>query len=242
MADTTPAEGTPGPVAAAPGSVFQLQRVYLKDASLELPHAPHIFLEQEAPQVDVQLEVSQRRCSTALHEVVVRVTATAKVKDKVLFLVEAKQAGIFEMRGIPNEQMDAILGVVCPGIVYPYLRANVADLIIAHRSAADPPGGDQLRGVLLSRRWLRCSSSPPAGGGAPRSRQRRGRRVDRAAMNDRGARRRRVGHCDRGRVGRAAFASCCTRATRRRRTRSRAARATRATCRRVELPGIASGH
>ena len=58
-----------------------------------------------------------------------RTTATAKVKDKVLFLVEAKQAGIFEMRGIPNEQFEAVLNIVCPNIVYPYLRANVADLI-----------------------------------------------------------------------------------------------------------------
>jgi preprotein translocase subunit SecB len=64
-----------------------------------------------------------------VHEVVVRVTATAKVKDKVLFLVEGKQGGIFEMRNIPAEQMSAILGVVCPGIIYPYLRSNIADLI-----------------------------------------------------------------------------------------------------------------
>jgi preprotein translocase subunit SecB len=109
--------------------VFQLQRVYLKDASLELPHAPQVFLEQEAPQVDVQLEVGQEKVLDGIYEVAVRVTVTAKVKDKVLFLAEAKQAGIFEMRGIPNEQFDAVVGIVCPGIIYPYLRANVADLI-----------------------------------------------------------------------------------------------------------------
>jgi len=106
-----------------------LQRVYLKDASLELPHAPTIFLEQEAPQVDVQLEVVNAKVLDGIYEVVVRVTATAKVKEKVLFLVEAKQAGIFEMRGIPNEQFEAVLNIVCPNIIYPYLRANVADLI-----------------------------------------------------------------------------------------------------------------
>lgn len=114
---------------AQQGPVFQLQRVYLKDASLELPHAPHIFLEQEAPQVDVQLEVTNDKVVEGIYEVVVRVTTTAKLKDKVLFLIECKQAGIFEMRGIPAEQFDAVVGVVCPGIVYPYLRANVADLI-----------------------------------------------------------------------------------------------------------------
>ncbi len=109
--------------------MFQLQRIYLKDASLELPHAPQIFLEPTAPQVDVQLEVTNSKVVEGIYEVVVRATTTAKVGDKVLFLVEGKQAGIFEMRGIPTEQFDAILGIVCPGIIYPYLRANVADLI-----------------------------------------------------------------------------------------------------------------
>jgi preprotein translocase subunit SecB len=123
------AETQSGGNAGATAPVFQLQRVYLKDASLELPHAPAIFLEQDAPQVEVQLEVTHDKVIEGIYEVVVRVTTTAKLKDKVLFLVEAKQAGIFEMRGIPNEQFDAIVGIVCPNIVYPYLRANIADLI-----------------------------------------------------------------------------------------------------------------
>lgn len=122
MTDTSPA-------AAAQAPVFQVQRVYLKDASLEMPNAPAIFLENENPKVDVQLEVSDAPVVEALHEVVVRVTVTAKVKDKTLFLVEGKQAGIFELRNIPAEQKPPILGIVCPGIVYPYLRASVADLI-----------------------------------------------------------------------------------------------------------------
>jgi preprotein translocase subunit SecB len=139
------AEPDSGIAAGTQAPVFQLQRVYLKDASLELPHAPGIFLVPEAPQVDVQLEVTHEKVVDGIYEVTVRVTATARVKvktqgkvqdkvqehaeDQVLFLVEAKQAGIFEMRGIPNEQFDPIVGVVCPGIVYPYLRANIADLI-----------------------------------------------------------------------------------------------------------------
>jgi preprotein translocase subunit SecB len=123
MTDTSPA-------AAAPNQpVFQIQRIYLKDASLEMPNAPGIFLESENPKVDVQLEVSDSSVIEALHEVVVRVTVTAKVKDKVLFLVEGKQAGIFEIRNVPAEQKPAVIGIVCPGIVYPYLRANIADLI-----------------------------------------------------------------------------------------------------------------
>ena len=127
--ETNAAAGGNGQQGQAQGPVFQLQRVYLKDASLELPQAPQIFLEQEAPQVDVQLEVTNDKILDGIQEVVVRVTTTAKIKDKVLFLIECKQAGIFEMRNIPPEQVDPILGIVCPGIVYPYLRANVADLI-----------------------------------------------------------------------------------------------------------------
>ncbi|HTN49368.1 MAG TPA: protein-export chaperone SecB [Burkholderiaceae bacterium] len=121
MTDTTPA--------AASQPVFQVQRIYLKDASLEMPNAPTVFLESENPKVDVQLEVSDAPVLDGLHEVVVRVTVTAKVKEKVLFLVEGKQAGIFEIRNVPAEQKPGIIGILCPGIVYPYLRANIADLI-----------------------------------------------------------------------------------------------------------------
>jgi len=113
----------------ATGPTFQLQRCYLKDASLELPHAPRIFLEQQSPNIDVQLEVSNSSVLEGIYEVVVRVTATAKLAEKVLFLVEGKQAGIFEIRNVPKEQFEPIIGIVCPNIVYPYLRANVADLI-----------------------------------------------------------------------------------------------------------------
>lgn len=124
MADTPAASnGTQTPI-------FQMQRIYLKDASLEMPNAPHIFLEQQAPQIDIQLEVSNSGVVEGIHEVVVRATATAKIGDKVLFLIECKQAGIFEIRGVPVEQLDALLGIACPGIVYPYLRANLADLLI----------------------------------------------------------------------------------------------------------------
>jgi preprotein translocase subunit SecB len=97
-----------GNTQAANGPVFQLQRCYLKDASLELPHAPRIFLEQSSPNIDVQLEVSNSAVLEGIYEVVVRVTATAKLGDKVLFLVEGKQGGIFEIRGIPNEQFEPI--------------------------------------------------------------------------------------------------------------------------------------
>ncbi|SPE23563.1 Protein-export protein SecB [Burkholderiales bacterium] len=118
----------PNPTATQ-SPVFQLQRVYLKDASLEMPHAPQIFLEQGSPQIEVQLDVNHDSVVEGVVEVVVRVTVTARMGEKVLFLVEAKQAGIFELRGIPEQQLAPVLGIVCPGIIYPYLRANVADLL-----------------------------------------------------------------------------------------------------------------
>jgi preprotein translocase subunit SecB len=109
--------------------IFQIQRVYLKDLSLEQPNSPSIFLEQDAPSIEVTLDVGAENLAEGIVESTVTVTVTAKVKDKVAFLVEAKQAGIFEARNIPADQMDPLLGIGCPNILYPYLRANVADAI-----------------------------------------------------------------------------------------------------------------
>ena len=108
---------------------FNIQRIYLKDASLEIPGAPQIFLETEAPTVEVQLDVANSQVLEGIHEVTVTVTVTTRVKEQVAFLVEAKQAGIFEIRGVPADQIEPLLGIVCPNIVYPYLRANLSDMI-----------------------------------------------------------------------------------------------------------------
>ena len=108
--------------------VFQIQRMYLKDLSLEQPNSPQILLEQSQPAVDIQLGLGAEAIADGIYEVAVTATVTTKVNDKVLFLVEAKQAGIFEIRNIPEEQMRQIIGIACPGIVYPYLRAIVSDV------------------------------------------------------------------------------------------------------------------
>ncbi|MDB5855038.1 MAG: secB [Herminiimonas sp.] len=109
--------------------IFQIQRVYLKDMSLEQPNSPAIFLEQEAPNMEVAVDVGAESLADGVFESTVTITVTAKIKDKVAFLVEGKQAGIFEARNIPPEQLDPLLGIGCPNIVYPYLRANIADVI-----------------------------------------------------------------------------------------------------------------
>lgn len=109
--------------------IFQIQRIYLKDLSLEQPNSPEILLNQEQPGVDIQLGVDATPVADGLYEVSVTATVHAKIAEKTVFLVEAKQAGIFELRHFPQEQLGAILGIGCPQIVYPYLRGNVADVV-----------------------------------------------------------------------------------------------------------------
>lgn len=109
--------------------VFQIQRIYLKDMSLEQPNSPAIFLEQEAPNIEVAVDVGVEVLAQTIFETTVTITLTARIKDKVAFLVEGKQAGIFEAANIPPEQLDPLLGIGCPNIIYPYLRANIADMI-----------------------------------------------------------------------------------------------------------------
>jgi preprotein translocase subunit SecB len=115
---------------------FQIQRVYLKEASLEQPNSPAILLEQEQPSVDIQLGVESNPVADGVFEICVTATVQTKIQDRTVFLVEAKQAGIFEIRNLPDDQMGPIMGIACPQIVYPYLRGNVADLI---QRAGFPP-------------------------------------------------------------------------------------------------------
>jgi preprotein translocase subunit SecB len=107
--------------------VFNIQRMYLKDLSLEQPNSPQILLDQQQPAVDINLAISAETVSDGIYEVCVTATVTTKVAERTLFLIEAKQAGIFELRNL-GEQTQAILGIACPGMVYPYLRAIVSDV------------------------------------------------------------------------------------------------------------------
>lgn len=109
--------------------VFQIQRVYLKELSLEQPNSPTIFLESEQPTLDIQLNVETLPVVEGIYEVSVTATVQTSLKDKTVFLIEAKQAAIFEIRHLPADQMGSILGIACPQIIYPYLRSNVADVI-----------------------------------------------------------------------------------------------------------------
>ncbi|MBU3562246.1 protein-export chaperone SecB [Polynucleobacter sp. Tro8-14-1] len=127
MTEKSPAPQASAEQAKEPG--FHIQRIYLKDVSLEQPNAPQILLVASEPQVHVEIDISVAPLSEGIFEVALSSTVTAKVDTKVLFLVEAKQAGIFEFSNIPVEQIDPMLGIACPTILYPYLRSNIADII-----------------------------------------------------------------------------------------------------------------
>jgi preprotein translocase subunit SecB len=113
----------------SPQPVFNIEKVYVKDASIETPNSPQVFLEPAQPQVEVQLQNAAQRLNEVLYEVVVTVTVTAKAGEKTLFLVEAAQAGIFQIQHVPAADLEPILGVGCPNILFPYAREVVAELI-----------------------------------------------------------------------------------------------------------------
>ncbi len=124
---TTPSNAPAADTSADP--VFQIQRVYLKELSLEQPNSPSVFLETEQPSLDVQLSIETLPVMDGVFEVSVTATVQTTLKEKTVFLIEAKQAAIFEIRNLAADQMSPILGIACPQIIYPYLRSNVADAI-----------------------------------------------------------------------------------------------------------------
>jgi preprotein translocase subunit SecB len=109
---------------------FSLDKIYVKDLSLEIPHAPRIFLERDNLQIDVQLHTQAASIQEGLFEVVVMATVTANIGERVMFLIEAKQAGIFHISNVPAGELEVILAVMCPNILFPYLRAVVSDVSV----------------------------------------------------------------------------------------------------------------
>jgi preprotein translocase subunit SecB len=110
--------------------VFSIEKVYVKDLSLEIPNAPRIFLEREAPQVDIQLHHKSAGVEDGVYETTLTVTVTAKIADKTMFLVEVSQAGIFAARNIPAQDLEAVLAIACPNILFPYVREVVSDVVV----------------------------------------------------------------------------------------------------------------
>ncbi len=108
---------------------FNIEKLYVKDVSLEIPNAPQIFTDRTSPQINIELGNSAQKLDEGIYEVAIKVTVTAKIADKTAFLVEATQAGIFGIRNVPDDNMEMILAITCPNILFPYARETVSDLV-----------------------------------------------------------------------------------------------------------------
>lgn len=109
---------------------FSIEKLYVKDASLEVPNAPAIFTERTQPQINVELANSGDLVEEGIYDVTLKVTVTSKVEDKTAFLVEVTQSGIFAIRNVPEDNLEMILGITCPNILFPYAREAVSDLVV----------------------------------------------------------------------------------------------------------------
>lgn len=116
---------TPSPDAP----VFQIEKIYVKDLSLEVPGAPEVFLQADSPALEIQVRNEAAQVQEGLFEVTVTVTVTARGAEKTLFLVEVAQAGLFSARNIAMQEMEPLLAIGCPTILYPYVREAVSDLV-----------------------------------------------------------------------------------------------------------------
>jgi preprotein translocase subunit SecB len=110
--------------------VFSIEKLYVKDLSVEVPNAPAIFLEQEAPAITIQMQSGAQTLNDEVFEVLLTVTVTARIGEKVAFLIEAGQAGIFRVRNVPKDDMDPLLSIGCPNILFPYVREVISDAVV----------------------------------------------------------------------------------------------------------------
>lgn len=110
-------------------AVFNIEKIYVKDLSVEVPNAPAIFTEREAPQIDVQMNTQGTPVAENVYQVLLTVTVSAKVGERTMFLVEAAQGGIFRIAGVPQEQIELVLGITCPNLLFPYVRETISDAV-----------------------------------------------------------------------------------------------------------------
>ncbi|MCK2148727.1 MULTISPECIES: protein-export chaperone SecB [Marinobacter] len=108
---------------------FALQRIYVKDLSFESPNSPLVFQEQWKPEVNLDLNTSHSKVSDNQYEVVLSMTVTSKVGEKVAYIVEIQQAGVFMVQGIDGAQLGQMLGAYCPTILFPYAREAIDGVV-----------------------------------------------------------------------------------------------------------------
>ncbi|HEY8623154.1 MAG TPA: protein-export chaperone SecB [Casimicrobiaceae bacterium] len=144
---------------------LSIQKIYIKDLSLESPGAPQSFFTQETPQVEVGLRTRGEQIEQDVYECVLTVTVTAKVGEKILFLVEAAQGGVFQIRGIPPADIQPIMGIHCPNVLFPYIRETIADAIL--RAGFPPVHLDPINFELLYQQQLANLAQQPAASPVP---------------------------------------------------------------------------
>lgn len=112
-------------------AVFNLQKTYIKDVSFESPLSPNVFTQQVSPKIDIQVNIGHTRLDDKndIYEIVLTATVTAKLDDKTLFLIEVHQAGVFQIKGVGDAELDMVLEIACPNILLPFLREAIADLV-----------------------------------------------------------------------------------------------------------------
>jgi len=146
---------------APSGPSLRIEKIYLKDLSLENPGAPQSFSSQDAPQVEVSLRSRGEQIDEGVFECVLTITVTAKTGDKTLFLVEAAQAGVFRISGVPLSEVQPVLAIHCPNVLFPYARETIADAIT--RAGFPPVHLDPINFELLYQQQLASlqQSQPP---------------------------------------------------------------------------------
>ena len=144
-------------------ATFQIEKIYVKDVSLEIPHAPKVFLEQAQPQLEVRIDTAADGFAEGYYEVTVSATVTARIGERTLFLCEAAQAGIFAVRNVPTGELEPLLGIACPTVIFPYLRETISDLVV--RGGFPPVLLSPLSFEALYLQRMQQQQEQPGGGG-----------------------------------------------------------------------------
>ncbi|EKD94402.1 MAG: hypothetical protein ACD_26C00066G0002 [uncultured bacterium] len=108
---------------------FNIQKIYTKDLSYESPGTPDTFQIEWTPKIDFDLQINSKKIMENVFEVILQITVTTKTKDKVAFLIEIKQAGIFTLKNFPDDQLALMLGSYCPNILFPYAREVISETV-----------------------------------------------------------------------------------------------------------------
>jgi len=145
---------------------FSIEKIYLRDLSLEIPNAPQIFSEREPPQIDVNIHNTAKAVEQGTYEVVLTATITARSKERTAFLVEVAQAGLFQIRNVSEKDLDPVLAIACPNILFPYVREAVSSVIMRAGFPAFLLNHLSFE-ALYQQHLQRKQQQPQAGGAAP---------------------------------------------------------------------------